>query len=374
MTKDNFGAKLSFMKSRFFLIGFVIFLAGCSFSFNQPAVGPDGTIAFFVNEEGRYHLFPESGTLALIQNGCKVLLENTTTQAQASSTAWSPDSKEIIYLETELGELGSSDTWKIKLTKPQTNSEVTTLWTSKEPILDPHFIPSGNITYLRGDVEEESVHLFIYNRSEDIHQLLFENVISYRPMGSGANLAIIHITEQGDLQLAHISTYDPVTGEMKELAKFFLSEKMQETFLLLPAWFLWDIEPSGTWLALTLYDRLLIEPEATGGEPTLYLIETTEETAEEIAPLGIAPAFSPDGKLLAYISRAEENEEEKVVVLYNLDTKEKKEIPGTENTSSLFWIDNETLGAVFEVDDKFSLAKYPLKTAKWLSLHDIPFA
>lgn len=99
LTKDNFGAKLPFMKSRFLLIGFVIFLTGCSFSFNQPAVGPDGTIAFFVNEEGRYHLFPESGTLALIQNGCKVLLENTTTQAQASSTAWSPDSKEIIYLD-----------------------------------------------------------------------------------------------------------------------------------------------------------------------------------------------------------------------------------------------------------------------------------
>lgn len=353
------------MKLKILLIGLVLFLGGCVFPFNRPAVGPEGTIAFFVNEEGQYDFFAQSGTLALLQDGKIFLLENTAIETEGGSIAWSPEGDELIYLEMEPSELGLPETWKLQLVKPQTSSEKVTLLTSPEPILNPAFTPEGDITYLQGSEEEEIIHLFVYDRAKDAHSPMLEDVLSYRPFSPTGTLAIIQTEGKEDLQLATVSTYNPDNEEITELAKFYLSKEMQEAFLMLPAPFLWDVDIAGKWLALTLYDRVLIEPEVTGGEPSLYLINTEEETGEQIAAIGALPAFSPDGNMLAYIGSAKEEKDQQITCIYNLQTGEQEQIEGSLGTSGLFWIDKQSLGIIFETDEGYRINKYLLATDQW---------
>ncbi len=353
------------MKFKILLIGLVLFLGGCIFPFNRPAVGPEGTIALFVNQEGKYDFFAQSGTLALVRDGRISLLENATIETGGGSIAWSPEGDELIYLEMEPSELGLPETWKLQLVKPQTSSEKVTLLTSPEPILNPAFTPEGDITYLRGSEEEEIIHLFVYDRAKDAHLPMLEDVLSYRYSSSKATLAVIRTKGKEDLQLATVSTYNPDNEEITELAKFYLSKEMQETFLMLPAFFLWDIDTSGKWIALTLYDRILIEPEVTGGEPSLYLINTEEETGEQIAAIGAMPVFSPDGNFLVYIGSAKEEKDQQITCIYNLQTGQQEQIEGSLGTSGLFWIDKQSLGIIFETDEGYRIAKYLLDTDQW---------
>jgi len=346
------------MKLRTFLLLALVFLAGCGFPFNQPAVGPGGTIAFFLDETGAYDLLPEGGTLVLLDKGGLTRLEGVTTSGDCGTIAWSRDGEELLFIETEAGEWGMPDVWNLRLTGVQTDSEAVTLLRSEEPILTPAFTPEGNITYLRLD-EEGYGHLVLYDRSEEVRYPLLSDVLSYRP-ASGSNLTVIQATDEGSLRLAHVLTYELTTGEMEEIASFFLGMEMEETFLLLPGSFLWDLDPSGRWLALTLYDQALIAPEIEPDGPSLYLLDTVEETGERIAAMGVAPSFSPDGSLLAYIGS--ENEEDQAAYLYDRQTDEITRIRGSDAISTLFWIDQETLGLILEYDEGYNLLSYHLPT------------
>jgi len=348
------------MKLRIFLLLALVFLAGCGFPFNQPAVGPGGTIAFFLDETGVYDLLPEGGTLVLLNEGGLTRLERATAIGICGAIAWSRDGEELLFIEAEPGEWGVPVAWKLRLANVQTDSETVTLFTSEEPIIAPAFTPEGNITYLGLD-EEGYGHLVLYDRSEEVRYPLLSDVLSYRP-ASGSNLTVIQATDEGSLRLAHVLTYEPNSGEMNEIASFYLSQEMGETLSLLPALFLWDVDSSGQHLALALYDQVLIAPEVGVDGPSLYLLDTVEETGERIAAMGVAPNFSPDGSLLAYIGS--ENEEEQAVYLYDRQTDEITRIRGSDSISTLFWIDQETLGLILEVEEGYRLMKVLLGTGE----------
>ncbi|MCK4600192.1 PD40 domain-containing protein [Candidatus Bipolaricaulota bacterium] len=348
------------MKLRILLLLALVFLAGCGFPFNQPAVGPGGTIAFFLDETGAYDFLPTVGNLVLLRDGALISLEGVTVAGESGALAWSADGEELLFIETEPGEWGMPDVWNLRLTGVQTDSEAVTLLRSEEPILTPAFTPEGNITYLRLD-EEGYGHLVLYDRSEEVSYPLLSDVLSYRP-ASGSNLTVIQVTNEGSLRLAHVSTYELTTGEMEEIASFFLGMEMEETFLLLPGSFLWDLDPSGQHLALALYDQVLIAPEVEVDGPSLYLLDTVEETGERIAAMGVIPSFSPDGSLLAYIGS--ENEEDQAAYLYDWQTGKTTRIRGSDSISTLFWIDQETLGLILEVEEGYRLMKVLLGTGE----------
>jgi len=342
----------------------LVFLAGCGFPFNQPAVGPGGTIAFFLDATGAYDLLPTVGNLVLLRDGALISLEGVTVAGESGALAWSADGEELLFIETEPGEWGVPVAWKLRLANVQTDSEAVTLFASEEPILTPAFTPEGNITYLRLD-EEGYGHLVLYDRSEEVRYPLLSDVLSYRP-ASGSNLTVIQATDEGSLRLAHVLTYEPNSGETDEIASFYLSQEMGETISILPALFLWDVDPSGQHLALALYDQVLIAPEVEISGPSLYLLDTVEETGERIAAMGVVPSFSPDGSLLAYIGS--ENGEDQAAYLYDRETGEITRIRGSDSISTLFWIDQETLGLILEYDEGYNLLAYRLSTREFSPL------
>jgi Tol biopolymer transport system component len=335
------------MKKRTLLLLSLLFLTGCSFVFNQPIVGPDGTIAFFLDDEGNYSLLPEGeGKLTLLRKGRVVQLEGVTSTGDSGVLDWSADSKELIFIETETGEWDMPIAYNLCITGVQTDSHPVTLFHLEDLILAPAFTPEGNVTYLRFGDDDEAPQLFLYDRQENTHTQLLADVLSYRPIRPGSKLIVVQVTTAGEVRLARVSTYEPTTGTVKEVASFFLTKEMEETFFLLPVSFLWDLDPSGRYLALALYNQVLINPKVEEGEPSLYLIDREDETGKLIADTGLIPAFSPDGSLLAYIGS--NDGQTPFIYLYCLETGERTCLAGTTGVSTLFWIDEEMLGFTVE--------------------------
>jgi Tol biopolymer transport system component len=249
------------------------------------------------------------------------------------------------------------------LTGVQTDSHPVTLFHLEDLILAPAFTPKGDITYLRFSDDDEAPQLFLYDRAEKTHTPLLTNVLSYRPLRPGSQLIVIQVTSEGEVRLARVSTYEPTTETVEEVASFFLTKEMEETFFLLPASFLWDLAPSGRHLALALYDQVLITPtvEAEESAPSLYLIDRADETGKLIADMGLIPAFSPDGSLLAYIGS--NDGQTPFIYMYSLETGERHYLDGTTGVSTIFWIDEETLGFTVEADEGiYQLMKVSLAT------------
>lgn len=334
-----------FMKLRILPLVLLFFLAGCGIPFNRPAVGPDGVIAFFLDKSGVYNFLPEGGTLTLIKGDGILQIPGVKAEGNCGAISWSRDGKELVFVDTELDDWWLPAAWNIEVTGVQTDSEAVTLVSSESPIIGPAFTPEGNVTYIEVD-DDGNGHLFLYDRVEEVIYPLLGNVLSYRPTKFGSALWVIKKSDEGSLSLGHLIQYDPETGDEDEIASFFLGSDMEETLLLFPASFLWDIDPSGECIALTLLDQALITPELDDSDTSLYLINADGDTATRISTRGIAPAFSPDGAFIAYIGS--ENGEDQDTFLYDRSAQMEKRIPVTGSTAGLFWIDAGHLGLVME--------------------------
>jgi len=349
------------MKSRTLLLSLLVLLTGCGLPFNRPAVGPDGTIALFVDEEGKYDLLPSGVTLALVEDGALTRLEGVSAAGDTGALAWSRDGRELAYVETESGSWGLPISWTLWLTGTDADYRPVELLRSEEAIIDPAFTSEGDVTYLRVD-EESTGHLMCYTRATATHSELLDGVLSYRP-GRGSTLTLILGADEGRLRTAHVATYDPASGATEEIASFFLGGEMEETLLLFPAPFLWDIDSTGRWLALALFDPVLIVPEIETDGPSLYLIDVEQETAERLTTEGVAPAFSPDGALLAYIGPVAEDTN--LAFLHDPQTGDTHRIDGSDGAAALFWIDRGTLGLALESEDgTYRLAACDLATGE----------
>ncbi len=370
------------MKARIVVIIIpLLLLAGCGIPFNRPAVGPGGTIAFFLDKSGEYHFMPRAGTLVLLNDGCLSTVTGVKAIGDCGAVSWSRDGDELVFVDTEPGDWGVPVAWMIDIVAVQTGSEMTMLMRSESPLISPAFTPTGNITYINVD-DEGNGHLFLHDRIERVTYPLLSDVLSYRPAKSGPELWVIKKSDEGSLSMGHLIRYDPETGDEDEIARFFLGGDMGETLLLFPASFLWDVDPSGTRIALTLFDQALISPALDNQDTSLYLINADENTAIRISTRGIAPAFSPDGEHLAYIGA--EDGENQAAFIYNCSTQVRKKVPVTDATAGLFWIDAEHLGLIAkqqtedslepssmsdeETEDSYYLLVFDLKTGRVVPL------
>ena len=345
------------MKARIvFIIIPLLLLAGCGIPFNRPAVGPNGTIAFFLDESGAYHFMPRRGTLVLLNNGQLNTVTGVKTTGDCGAVSWSRDGNELVFVDTKPGDWGIPAEWMINIAAAQTNSQVTVVTRSGTPLISPAFTPTGNVTYMAVD-DDGNGHLYLYDRIEEVTYPLLSDALSYRPAKSGPELWVIKRSDEGSLSMGHLVRYNPETGDEDEVAEFFLGGDMEEAFLLFPAPFLWDVDPSGRYIALTLFDQALVTPELDNQDTSLYLIDVDENAATRISTRGIAPAFSPDGEHLAYIGS--EDGKTQSAIIYTRSTQERIKVPATDEVAGVFWIDAGHLGLIMREQTESSLGAEP---------------
>lgn len=223
------------------------------------------------------------------------------------------------------------------------------------------------MTYLWAPDDSDLPKLTLYDRAEGTKTVLQDDVISYRRVAWDGPLAIMSETTEGSLKVAHVSYYDLATGEVNEVASFFLAAGMEETLFLLPPAFLWDVAPVKKWVALSIYDKALISPELEKNkdQPSLYLVNPKQEGAHKVADQGVVPAFSPDESALCYIGPMGVGDDTPVIYLYDLGTQESRMLEGTIGVATVFWVDNQTLGFTIEIaDDNYKLMQLSLPTGK----------
>ena len=338
-----------------------LLLSGCGFIFNQPLVSPDGTTALFVGDDGTYSMLPEGNChLALLQDGQVVHRANVASNGDSGVLDWSADGSEILFVEMEQDEYGQPIAWNVRTSGVQSDSVPVTLFRTEDLILAPMFTKDGNVTYLWAQDDSDLPKLTLYDRVEGTNTILQEGVMSYERVTWDRDLAIISQTSEGSLKLAHVSSYNMTTGEVEEVASFYLSEDMEQTLFLLPASFLWDVTPTEKLVAISLYDQALISPqvENSNDQPALYLINPDQDGAHKVSDAGVVPAFSPDGDLLAYIGSTGEKSDIQVIYLYDLARQESRALEETIGVSSLFWVDGETLGfTIGDKDDTYRIMK-----------------
>ena len=299
--------------------------------------------------------------LVLLRDGQAVHRANVASTGDSGVLDWSADGSEILFVETEQDEFGQPAAWDVRLSGVQSDSVPVTLFHTEDVILAPMFTKSGDITYLWLQDDDDLPKLTLYDRAEGTNRILRDDVVSYRRVTWDGDLAIVSETIEGELKMAHISSYNIVTGDVEEVASFFLSQGMEETLFILPATFLWDIEPTDRYVAFAIYDQALIAPQVdnSSDQPALYLINPDEESAHRVSDIGIMPAFSPNGYLLSYIGATQEDSDIPVIYLYDPDTQESRPLENTIGVSSLFWIDDETLGFTVngEKEDTYKMMK-----------------
>ncbi|MGB2983664.1 MAG: hypothetical protein WBC63_07385, partial [Candidatus Bipolaricaulia bacterium] len=79
------------MKKRALFLMLPLFLTGCLFSVNHPLLGPDGTVALFLNEAGSYSPTLEEATLHLLRGGEFIRVPAATISDIGEVLDWSPD-------------------------------------------------------------------------------------------------------------------------------------------------------------------------------------------------------------------------------------------------------------------------------------------
>ena len=348
------------------LVGLLV--SGCGFVFNQPLVGPDGTTALFIGNDGTYSILPEEDChLALLKDGQISHLENVASNGDSGVLDWSIDGSKILFMEAEQDEYGQPVAWNVRVSGVQSDSLPATLFRSEDLILSPMFTEDGKVTYLWAPDDSDLPKLTLYDRAEGTNTVLQDDVISYKRVAWDGPLAIISETTEGSLKAAHVSYYDRATGEVEEVASFFLAPGMEETLFILPPAFLWDVALAKKWAAISIKDQALISPELEKDkdQPSLYLVNPKQEGAHKVADQGVVPAFSPDESVLCYIGPRGMGDDVPVIYLYDLGTQESRILEGTIGVATVFWIDNQTLGFTIEnADDSYKLMQLSLPTGK----------
>ncbi len=336
--------------------------------FNQPLVRSDGTIGFFIGNDGTYSILPEVDChLALIEDSRISHLDNVASSGDSGVLDWSIDGNEILFIEAEKNEFGQPVSSVIYSSRLQTDSHPVALFSTQDSVLSCSFTGEGDITYLSLDDDSDTPQLKLYSKAEQRHSLLRENVISYRRLSWDGTLAIISHTQEGSLKLGHLASYNLLTEEEYEVASFFLTESMEENLFILPASFLWDITPDLKYAAISLYERALISPYVDNAEeqPAIYLIKQEENCAYRVAGHGILPSFSPDGSLLSYLGPKSVEDETPVIYLYDLEMQHTSVLENSIGALTFFWIDSGTLGFTVEKEeDTYIIMKVSLPSGE----------
>jgi len=336
------------MKARALLLLLAVFLAGCLFSVNQPLVGPDGTTAFFLDEEDRYSIFPEGGTLHLLRDNELIPVPAATIPGLGGVVDWSPDGSELLYISNDIGGFLESSSSTLAKIAASPDAEPVVILESEAIIKDAAFTLDGRIAVLRFG-ERIVGALDLYDPESDVFEKVFDDVLAFRLDPSRTSVVALHLRIEGPVPIGRLARWHLGENDPETLAEFVLGEQMLETMYVLSDTFLLDVDPSGRWVAVALFDQVLIDPQVEEEVPALYLVDTADRTAQRLARIGLIPSFSPDGAYLAYITS--DDGDLGYAMLYNLQTSRAVQVPGSQGASTCFWLSNDELGVSFESDD-----------------------
>jgi hypothetical protein len=346
------------MKLRACLLVLPIFLTGCLFSANQPVLGPSGDAALFLGDGGTYSLFADAGTLRVLRGGEFVSIPAATLSGPGGVLDWSPDGGAVLYSTLEEGADFGQYTWTLCCVDASADAEPDVVLRSDASIARAAFDHDGNILVLRVGEESFGVVERLDPETGTLEQIAAD-VVSFRAGADRETLTLIVGEQVGSLVLGRVVRVAAGTRDRSELASFVLNEQTLSAYSVLPHDFLWDIDSSGRFVALSVYDQVLVSPAYEDEVPALYLIDTQDATSVRLARMGIAPSFSPDGRLLVYLTS--DDGAQSYAAVRDLATGATTRVAASDGATACSWLGPTTLALAFEAgDDLYRLVRVDL--------------
>lgn len=341
------------MKRKVFCLGLgfgVLILAGCFFPLNQVAESPTGELAVILDGEGNYDPFPLGGAVWLLgERGERerALLELGEAEA-AGGLVWSPSGSELLVTVLELDEdFLFPRQWK--LLQVSLTGEPELLLQTEYPLSSARYDQTGSaILYIASPEKSLELHRLDLISGED--RVLAGDVLTYLPVGG----ALWLVRPEGRVE----------SGEGETVANFLCGEEDCQLFLFLwPELFL-DVAPGGEVLALVVADQPGLTSPQVDPATSLYLVDVRQSSAQRLATPALSPAFSPDGRRLAFLAGTPEGTQQ--VCIYDLESSELTIIPGGEGAFWVKWSQGGLLIGVEEPDGVFRLLRW--EGTRWQEL------
>lgn len=364
---------IGIMKTKSLLLLLPLFLTGCLFSVNHPLVGPDGTIAVFLDEQGAYQLLLGGGALTLLRDGEAITLPATVVPEAGAVVDWSADGAGLLYVTQTFGEWGEPLRSALVRVAADPAAQPTVLLASDAPIRDAAYTADGRLVVLEFDGEVAG-RLSLLDPEAGTAESLFENALGFRMHFDRDALTVLCVDLDGPVPIGRVIAWDLGTDAGETVARFVLEEEMLETFPVMSDTLLWDVDPSARFVALAVTDHVMIDPMIEDEVPALLLIDVKGRTAIELAPMALMPAFSPDGRVLAYIGS--DDGDTGVAMVQTIDpligpVGEAARVPGGEGAATCFWLAPTRLGLAFELeDDGYRVVAVDLDTGEMTDLFE----
>lgn len=347
-----------------------VLLTGCLFTLNDPLAAPDGTIAVFLDANGGYTLFPETGGLHLFRDDEWIPIPAATIAGSGGLLDLSPDGSQALYVDIDSDGVFTSFASTLYRCALLPDAAPERILQTGSTVAKAEWVRSDRILVLLFD-EQELGTLHALDPTTRKTTLLAEDLLSFEVVPETDELLLLAARPESDPPLGGVVRWDPETGTRRPLATFVLSEETLESFAALPHRLFWDVSPDGTWVALALYDGTVVVPAAETELPTLYLIDLMVGETQRIAVEALMPAFAPDGSGLLYAVEAESDEA--VLMWRSFASGRSTEVPGSVGMSTAFWLSPTTLGMTYEMDeDRFRLVSLDVDTEEIRVLVDAP--
>ena len=336
------------MKKRALLLVLPLFLTGCLFSLNQPLLGPDGTAALFLDEDGSYSPTLEEGMLHLLRGGEFIRIPAATISDIGEVLDWSPDGREILFVQHDIGEWLEPSSSVLYSVEAKRDGTPVALLESKMVIKDAAYSYDGRIAVLQfGEGFAGTLELLDCETGE--LQEFFDDVLAFRLGPTRTEMVALHLDDEGPAPIGRISRWRLEENDSETLAVFGLGEQMLETYYVLSDAALFDVDITGRWVAFSVFEQVMIDPLIEEETPTLYLVDTETESVQRLAKIGFLPSFSPDGRKLAYITS--DDGDTGHAVLFDVETQQSTPVPASLGASTCFWLGNSLLGLTYEPED-----------------------
>lgn len=325
-----------------------LFLSGCVWSVNVALEGPDGLVAVVLSPEGGYDVFPEGGTIwVLDQEGYPVGDPFVLGEGQHARVCdWSPDGSFLLVVLTDVDEDGFPIRWRV-VELPVTGDPHEVL-VSEDLILSPRYLSADILVYLKaGDEQVSLCSLAIATGAEEV---LHEDALAFLSVGEGAYV------------LGEDGTFRTLAGEELPIRLECPEESCQPSFLFFSELVL-AMDGTGRYLAIVLGEEPALVNPKVERMPTLYLVDLFEESAERIATPALSPTFSPDGGKIAFVGQALDRPVQEIF-LFDLATGAYEAIPGSEAAVWVRWGKHGLLAAMGE--DPYRLVRWTGET--WTDL------
>jgi hypothetical protein len=348
----------------------LVLLPGCLLTVNHPRLAADGSLVFFLEEDGSYALFPETGVLHLLQDDELAAIPRATLGGAGGLLDLSPDGTEALYVDIRTGEPLASITSTLYRIALQPEAVPTAVWETTNAIARAVWVKDEWVFFLQFGEGALGTLLALDLRTGEIDRLAGD-LLSFAALPDEEQLLLIAADEGTRTPLGTVIRFDPLTGRRETLAAFVLNDETVEFFATLPHDLLWDATRDGTWVALCLHDATFVDPPVESEIPDLYLIDTVTATAQRIASEALMPAFRPDGSGLVYAVEGKEGAGE--LIWHDLQSEYTTAIPGTTGLSTASWLSDARLVLTFEAgEDRYRLVDLDPTTKTFRALLHAP--